>query len=129
MPNPLAGFFQFPIDLTIKDDIKAMSTGTASSVKLTAIDLHVDGAGDFSFVDSIDVYVQSSKSGTTLPMVKVASVTSPGAVTTMSFTIVPGVELIDYVNEGVELTTQAHGHEPPADVVFEGTSSFVVDLI
>ena len=35
---------------------------------------------------SIHVFVKSNKSGTTLPRVEIANITTPGAVTTIEFT-------------------------------------------
>lgn len=136
LPVGLGAFFQFPIHLNIQQDLDAMKTGTASSVKLTSIAVTITDAArpqgdsdDWSFVDSIDVYVESTKSGTTLERKKVATITSPGAVETMDFTIVPDVELLPYVQEGVEMTTDSSGTEPPDDVSFDGTASFTVDVI
>ncbi len=136
LPNPLDAFFQFPIELEIRQQLEAMETGPASSVRLTRIVISITDTAqpagdtdDWAFVESIDVFVASTMDGTDLPTVKVAEVRDPGAVTDLEFTIIAGVELLPYVNEGVEMTANSTGDTPADDVSFDGSASFAVNLI
>jgi hypothetical protein len=124
----LPGLFEMPLDVTIQSDIQAHDTGPIQEVTLSSMQLVITApAGQtWSFVTSIDVYVASTKSGSTLPKVKVATVVNPGNVTTMSFTPVPGVNLIPYINEGSQMTADASGSQPSQDVTFDGEAVFHV---
>src|SRR5579862_7438054 len=91
LPGPLAALFPIPLNVDISQQIKQMDTGPISSVTLSSLELTIRTPGaDWSFVTEIDVYVSSTQSGTALPKVKIAHVTSPGAVQTLHFTIEPG---------------------------------------
>ncbi len=91
--SPLGGvlgaIFQVPLSLDISGQIKAMDTGPIKSVTLKSLELTITSPsdGDWSFVSEIDVFVSSTKQGSSLPKTEVAHVTSPGKVKVMSFTI------------------------------------------
>ncbi|TMQ07376.1 MAG: hypothetical protein E6J90_43515 [Deltaproteobacteria bacterium] len=86
IPAPLAAIFPLPLSLDLDAKIKAKDTGPIDSVSLSSLSLHItSSASDWSFVTSVDVSVSSTRSGTSLPKVKIASVSSPGAVQTMNF--------------------------------------------
>ncbi len=88
LPGPLATLFPLDLNLDISQQIKAQDTGPIGSVNLSSLSLTLHTAGaDWSFVDEVDVYVSSTKQGTTLPKVEIAHVTSPGKVTTMKFVV------------------------------------------
>src|SRR5690242_11967490 len=83
LPGPLAALFPLPLDVDISAKIKAMDSGPIDSVSLKTLTLTITATAmppgdhdDWSFVDSVDVYVSSSKQGSTLPKTKIAHVTS-----------------------------------------------------
>src|ERR1051326_8832572 len=83
LPAPLAAIFPLPLNLDLESKIKAKDTGPIDGVTLSSLTLHITSTGgDWSFVTSIEVSVSSTKSGTTLPKAKIASIASPGAVQT-----------------------------------------------
>ncbi len=129
--SPLGGLLpsllNAPLALTIDSDIKARDTGPIDSINLSSMDLHITTSGaDWSFVSSVDVSVSSTKSGSSLATVKVATVSNPGAVTTMRFQPVSGVNLVPYINEGSQMSADATGTEPSQDVTFDGAATFHV---
>ena len=130
LPGPLAALFPLPLSLDLSSQIKAMDTGPIGSVTLSSLALTItsptDGTQDWSFVQSVDVFVESTKSGTALPKVKIASVASPGAVSTMAFTVVDGVDLDPYINEGSQVDSTGMGDAPMHDMTYDGTGVFTV---
>jgi hypothetical protein len=127
IPAPLAAIFPLPLSLDISSQIKARDTGPIDGVTLSSLTLHItSSAGDWSFVSSIDVFVESTKSGTTLPKVKIASVSSPGAVQTLSFNVEHGVNLKPYIDEGSQVDSNGAGTQPTHDVSFDGKGVFTV---
>jgi hypothetical protein len=128
LPGPLATLFPIPVSLNINSQIEAMHTGPIKSVTLKSLELDIQSpaSADWSFVTEIDVQVSSTKSGSTLPTVKVAHVTSPGAVKTILFTIEPGVNLKPYIDEGSSVDGQSSGNAPSQDVTFAGSAAFTV---
>lgn len=130
LPGPLSGLFALPLNLDLSSQIKAMDTGPIDSVTLSSLSLAItmtaQPTGDWSFVDQIDVFVSSSKNGSTLPKQKIAHVTAPGAVQTMDFAIEPGVNLKPYVDEGSVVEGNASGRAPAHDVTYDGASVFTV---
>ena len=133
IPGPLQLLFPIPLNLDISAQIKAKDTGPIDSVTLksltlsiTATDEPTGDSDDWSFLTSVDVYVSSTKSGTSLPKVKIASASSPGAVQDVKFVVEPGVNLKPYIDEGSMVEGQCSGNAPPDDVSYDGTASFTV---
>jgi hypothetical protein len=133
LPGPLATLFPIPLSLDISQAIAAKDTGPIGGVYLSKLVLTITAADepsgdtdDWSFVDSIEVFVNSSKSGSTLPRVQIASVTSPGAVQTLKMTPDDSVNLKPYIDEGSTVESEGSGTAPPDDVSFDGTSTFTV---
>jgi hypothetical protein len=137
--SPLGGvlgaFFELPLALDIQAEIQAMETGPIDSVTLSSLTLDIveDAAqscpadADWAFLDSVDLYVESTQSGTQLPRVRLASATGPGAVARLTFQPVePKVNLVDYINEGAQLTADAEGSAPPTNVCYTGKAVFRV---
>jgi hypothetical protein len=127
IPAPLAAIFPLPLSLDLEAKIKAKDTGPIDSVTLSSLTLHITSSGsDWSFVQSVTVSVSSTKSGSTLPKVKIASVSSPGAVQTMSFTVEHGVNLKPYIDEGSQVDSAGTGTQPTQSVSFDGQGVFTV---
>lgn len=133
LPGPLGALFPLPLNLDISQQIKAHDTGPIDSVTLSSLELTITAtdapAGDtddWSFVDQVDVFVESTKSGTTLPKAKIATVSHPGAVQTMTFTVDESVNLKPYIDEGTKVDTQGSGTAPSDDVSYDGKGVFRV---
>lgn len=127
LPAPLAAIFPLPLSLDISSKIKAQDTGPIGGVTLSSLTLDITSSGgDWSFVTSVDVFVSSTKSGSTLPRVKIASASSPGAVRTFSFHVEPGVNLKPYIDEGSQIDSAGMGTQPTQDVTFDGKGVFTV---
>jgi hypothetical protein len=133
LPGPLAVLFPLPLSIDISQQIKEMETGPIDSVTLSSLTLTITATAmpsgdsdDWSFVDSIRVYVKSSKSGSTLPRVEIANVMAPGAVTTLDFTVMKSVDLQPYVEEGSVVESESAGRLPTDDVSYAGEGVFTV---
>ena len=115
IPAPLAAIFPLPLTLDLESKIKAKDTGPIDSVTLSSLTLQITSSGaDWSFVTSIEVFVESTSSGTALPKVKIASVSSPGAVRTLTFNVEKSVNLKPYIDEGSQVDSNGSGTQPPA---------------
>jgi hypothetical protein len=133
LPGPLAVLFPLPLSIDLSAKIKAKDTGPIDSVNLTKLELSITATAmtsgdtdDWSFVDSIHVYVKSNKNGTTLPRVEIANVMNPGAVKTMNFECIETVDLNPYVNEGSTVEGESSGRLPEDDVTYDGEGTFTV---
>lgn len=126
IPAPLAAIFPLPLSLDLESKIKAKDTGPIDGVTLSSLTLHITSAGDWSFVKSIEVSVASTKAGTALPKVKIASVAMPGAVQTLDFSVEHGVNLKPYIDEGSQVDSSGTGTQPTQDVTFDGKGVFTV---
>jgi hypothetical protein len=126
IPAPLAAIFPLPLNLDLDSKIKAKDTGPIDSVTLSSLTLHITSSGDWSFVKSIDVSVESTKAGTALPKRKIASVSMPGAVQTLTFVVEHGVNLKPYIDEGSQVDSTGTGTQPTQDVTFDGQGVFTV---
>jgi len=127
VPAPIAAVFPLPLSLDIGSKIKQRETGPIYSVTLESLvlEIHTSGAS-WGFVDSIDVYVESTKQGTSLPKVKLASVKDPPATTTLTFVVEDDVNLKGYIDEGAKVDSSGTGTQPSSDVTFDGKSVFTV---
>jgi hypothetical protein len=127
IPAPLAGIFPLPLTLDLDSKIKAKDTGPIDGVTLSSLTLNITSAGgDWSFVKSIDVSVESTKANTNLPKVKIASVAMPGAVRTLNFDVDHNVNLKPYIDEGSQVDSAGSGTQPTQDVTFDGKGVFTV---
>ena len=133
IPGPLQALFPIPLNIDISAQIKAMDTGPIDSVTLKSLTLSITktdepsgDSDDWSFLMSVDVFVSSTKSGTTLPKVMIAHVGAPGAVRDLKFTLDGNVNLKPYIDEGSQVDGQSSGNAPPDDVSYDGTATFTV---
>lgn len=134
LPDVFDMFFEFPLMIDIESKIKAKETGPIDWVHLTSLELVITDAArpagdsdDWSFVRSVDVFVQSTRQGSSLPRVRVARASSPGPVTVMQFDPDSDINLVPYINEGSQMTTEAEADVPPDDVSFRGRAVFEVN--
>jgi hypothetical protein len=137
--NPLgsvlgANLLQIPLNVNVDAQTAARGTGPAQHVYLTDLTFRITATdqpmGDFSFLTSIAIYVQSTQSGSSLPRVRVAHLDSVPAGTPQSIALtVDGVDLIGYVREGAQLTATAMGHAPAHDTSFDGHLDLAIDVL
>jgi hypothetical protein len=127
IPAPLAAIFPLPLSLDLESKIRAHDTGPIDSVTLSSLTLHITSSGgDWSFVTRIEVSVSSTKQGTTLPKVKIASVSSPGAVRDLKFQVESSVNLKPYIDDGSQIDSSGMGTQPTQTIMFDGTGVFTV---
>jgi hypothetical protein len=133
IPAPIAALFPIPLSLDLSAEIQKQTTGPIDSVTLSSLELTITDtnrpSGDddtWEFVDEIRVFVSSRASGSALPRVEIASVSAPGAVTTMVFDVDGDVDLKPYVDEGSVVESEASGSVPTDDVSYDGEGVFTV---
>ncbi|MBX3155200.1 MAG: hypothetical protein KF773_04310 [Deltaproteobacteria bacterium] len=137
IPAPLAALFPLPLDLDLQAKIKEQkNAGSVDKITLSSLRLTITATrrppgdtDDWSFVESVEVFVASRAPNTTLPKVKIASVANPGAVEVMEFAVEPGVNLRRYVEEGARVDTRGSGTIPADDVSYDGLAVFSVDVL
>lgn len=117
LPNPA----KLTIDL--KAEQEKHGTGPATKIFLKKLQFRItpEGmpSGNFDFLDEAHLFVESASAG--LPRVEIATIKpAPRGVTTVDFAIVPGVDLLPYVNAGAELSATATGTQPTTDTTFDG---------
>jgi hypothetical protein len=129
IPTPLAALFPLPLSLDLSSKIKAMNTGPINSITLSSLELTItmptDHSVDWSFVDHVDVFVESTKSGTALPKAKIATVSMPTG-QKMTFVVDGSVNLKPYVDEGSQVDSSGSGHAPASDMSYDGLGVFTV---
>jgi hypothetical protein len=132
LPGPLAALFPLPLDLDLAAEIEKRDPGPIDRIAIASLSLSITDTArtggdidDWAFVESIRVFVKSSRQGSSLPRVEIASVNAPGAVTTMTFQVT-GVNLKPYVNEGSIVESEGRGTLPPDDVTYDGAAVFTV---
>jgi hypothetical protein len=133
IPAPLAVLFPLPLSLDLSAEIQKQTTGPIDSVTLSSLALSITDTArtsgdtdDWTFVDEIHVFVKSSQTGSQLPRLEIANAMSPGAVTTMQFTVITSVNLKPYVDEGSIVESQGRGTLPSDDVSYDGVGVFTV---
>lgn len=117
----------FPLTIDLAQETKARNTGPVKAAGLKSLTFAITNTAssgsvhDFSFVQTVDIYIESTKSGTTLARQKIADLPSPpGAQTMLSLRTYPDINLLPYINEGSRITSMASGTVPPNDVTFNG---------
>jgi len=129
VPTPISTLFPVPLSLDLSSKIKQQNTGAINSVTLSSLELTItapaDHSVDWSFLDQVDLFVASTKTGSTLPKTKLASATKPtGQV--LQFTVAGGVNLKPYVDEGAQVESSGTGHAPATAVTYDGKAVFTV---
>lgn len=132
LPGPLAALFPLPLDLDLASQIEQRESGPIDSISIKSVSLSITDTAraggdtdDWAFVESIRVFVKSSRQGSSLPRVEIASVSAPGAVTTMTFQVTD-VNIKPYVDEGSVVESEGRGTLPPDDVSYDGAAVFTV---
>lgn len=132
--NILAGalgvFLPAPFALTVNLDqeTKARGTGPAQSAGLVALSFQLTrlpnpprSTDNFDFVDRIEIFVESTKSGSALAKQKVADlIPVPKGQTKIELQCYPSVDLVPYINEGARISSSASGRVPSNDMTFDG---------
>jgi len=111
----------FPVNIDIAQQAKQNGvSGVISTVTLTSIALDITNAsGCFDFVQDISISISSTKAGSTLPPVVIATGSNPGCVTSWALTT-SAVNIKPYLDEGAQATPSGHGIPPASDVSFNG---------
>lgn len=134
----LGALVPVPIDLAVdlEAETRAHDTGPAQHVYLTELRLSItetaESGGDtddFDFLDSVEIYVESARSDSSLPRQRIAHLDPvPDGQRSIALEI-DDVDLIEYVNEGARLTASATGRTPSDDVTFDGRIELVVEVL
>ena len=111
----------FAITIDVKQAEQQHNTGPATSANLKSLTFqalpHAMPSGNFDFVDEIHIFVAASN----LPMVEIATLKPvPKGLTTLDLVVVPGVNLLPYINAGATISAQASGHQPAQDFSYDG---------
>jgi hypothetical protein len=116
-----APFASFPVNIDVAQQAQANGvSGVVSTVTLTSLSLSItQGSGCFDFVQSISITLASTKPGSTLQPVVIATGSNPGCVQTWDLQTSP-VNIKPYLDEGAEATPSGQGIPPAADVSFDG---------
>jgi hypothetical protein len=127
---------EVPLTIDLSAETAARGTGPAQHVYLTDMTLRVtstdEPAGDtddLGFITSIEVYVESSQSGSSLQRVRVAHLDAVPAGARSISLATDGVDLIGYVREGAHLSATAQGHSPSDDVSYDGHLDFAIQVL
>jgi hypothetical protein len=139
--SPLAGLLgdlfavPIPMDVNIASETSARDSGPAQAAHLKALTLEItgtdEGSGDtddFGFLDSVDVYIESTSSDTSLPRTLIAEATDIEPSARLDFEVVRSVNVLPYSEEGSRFTSEVEGSVPPDDVSFAGRFTLRVEL-
>lgn len=139
--SPIAGLLgdlfavPIPMDVNIASETAARDAGPAQAAHLKALVLEItdsdEGAGDsddFGFLDSVDVFIESTRSGTSLPRTRIAQAADIEASARLEFEVIRSVNVLPYSEEGSRFTSEVEGSVPPDDVSFAGRFTLRVEL-
>lgn len=133
----LDDLFQVPIpmDVNIESETAARDAGPAESARLKALVLEISATAesatdsdDFGFLDSVDVFMESTRSGTSLPRTRIARALDIGPSRRIDFDVVRSLDVLPYAEEGSRFSSQVEGRVPPDDVTFVGQFTLRVEL-
>lgn len=128
-----------PMQLTInlEDELDQQDAGPAKAVYLEALQMTITDTaqpqGDtdnFDFVNKINVFVESSKSGSALERKQVATLSDvPKGQTLVSFDTDDSIDLKPYIEQGIKLTTEGTGEVPDDDTSLKAIVTLEVKLL
>ncbi|MDB4969501.1 MAG: hypothetical protein JWN44_5190 [Myxococcales bacterium] len=122
----------FAININVKQETEKRSTGPATSANVKQIAFratpHDAPRGNFDFVDEIHIFV-AAPAGSTLPMVEIARLAPvPKGLTTLQLDIVPGVDLLPYINAGATISATATGRQPAQTITYDGSVTVTIRI-
>jgi hypothetical protein len=124
------------MDVDIEQETTARDSGPAQAAHLTRLDFHITPTAmlapdqdDFSFLQSVTVYIESTRSGSALPRQKIAEALDIGEVSTLRFQTLRAVDVLPYTEEGARFVSEARGNAPPDDVTFAGSFDVTIELL
>jgi hypothetical protein len=122
----------FAITIDIKQETEKRSTGPARSANLKEIAFratpHDAPRGNFDFVDEIHIFI-AAQGSSTLPMVEIATLKPvPKGLTTLKLDIVPGIDLLPYINAGATISATATGRQPAQTITYDGSVTVTVHI-
>jgi hypothetical protein len=139
--NPLAGLldtlFAVPIamDVDIASETAARDAGPAQAAHLKGLALDVTATAegpsdedDFGFLDSVEVFIESTRPDTTLPRTRIAQALDIAPSRRLTFDVVSSVDVLPYSEEGSRFVSEVEGTVPPDDVTFAGRFTLRVEL-
>jgi hypothetical protein len=139
--NPLAGLldtlFAVPIamDVDIASETAARDAGPAQAAHLKELALDVTATAegpsdedDFGFLDSVEVFIESTRPDTTLPRTRIAQALDIAPSRRLTFDVVSSVDVLPYSEEGSRFVSEVEGTVPPDDVTFAGRFTLRVEL-
>src|SRR5262249_48138941 len=100
------------------------ATGPARSAQLKSLTLSATPkdkpSGTFDFLQEVHIYV-AARGNSSLQRVEIARLAPvPKGQTTLTFTIVPDVDLLPHINAAAELPADATGTQPQQDFTYNG---------
>ena len=137
--SPLGGLLPsflpqpFPVTIDVKSETEKRDTGPARSANLKSIVFtatpHDMPSGNFDFVDEIHIFVGPSSSSSSLPTVEIAREQPvPKGRTSLSLDVVPGVDLLPYINAGATLSATASGTQPAKTFTYDGVVTITIHI-
>jgi hypothetical protein len=139
--SPIAGLLgdlfavPIPMDVNIESETAARDAGPAQAARHPALMLQIsdtsEGPGDtddFGFLDSVDVFIESTRQGTRLPRTLIARAADIEPSPRLDFEVLRAVNVLPYAEEGSRFTSEVEGRVPPDDVSFAGRFTLRVEL-
>lgn len=140
--NPLAGLLgdlfsvPVPLDVDMAAETAAHDTGPAKSAHLSALWLDVTDTArsgdtdtdDFGFLRSVDVFVESTLSGSSLPRVLVAQAHDIEPTEHLEFEVEDSIDVLPYADEGSRFVSEVEATAPADDVSFGGRFTLRVEV-
>lgn len=125
-----------PLDVDLAAETASRDTGPAQHVYLTELRFDITtteepagDADDFDFLDAVEIYVESARSGSSLPRRRLAALEAVPRGARRLELRPDGLDLIEYVREGARLTSSGSGRLPPDDVSFSGHLTLAVEVL
>ena len=124
---------QVPIDFNLNEQILAQDTGPINAITLEAIEFDITktdeppgDTDDWSFVTSVELAIESTKVGTTLPKLNIASAVGAVGETRLVFDVDNTGNIEPYIGEGAEIAASGTGTLPPDAVSYDGLVTLTI---
>jgi hypothetical protein len=139
--SPIAGLLDdlfavpIPMDVDIASETAARDAGPAQAAHLRALVLQItdtdedaSDTDDFGFLDSVAVFIESTRQGSPLPRTLIAQAADIEPSPRLDFQVIRSVNVLPYAEEGSRFTSQVEGRVPPDNVSFVGRFTLRIEL-
>jgi hypothetical protein len=133
--NPLGGILPsflpspFRLNIDVRAETQKRNTGPATAAFLNELRFDAtQNSGTFDFIDELHIFIASPQNSSLQKQEIARLVPVPDGKTSITLEVVPGVDLLPYINSGAEISATATGTQPTRTFTFSDAVTITIRI-